>query len=209
VQEALTSLKDQHQKDLLHAWSIRQIDQGRRQLPNDHSSRSRKDDGFLHKSGERCRFWSADNAITSAEICSNAEGSMHRTRRSTGDSLKLVQGIGKKLEFLCGSGETRLPRILQRESWHDHPCPGARSPSFEIERGLSAVRGNRGRATGLLQGARGEDDVYGIDSRRRLELTERETSYRLRNSVKKLRDQTGQATEKKKYTYRDLRLGHE
>ncbi|XP_019886924.1 uncharacterized protein LOC109610916 isoform X2 [Ooceraea biroi] len=61
VQEALTSLKDQHQKDLLHAWSIRQIDQGRRQLPNDHSSRSRKDDGFLHKSGERCRFWSADS----------------------------------------------------------------------------------------------------------------------------------------------------
>jgi len=49
------------------------------------------------------------------------------------------------LEFLCE--ETRLPRILLCESWHDYPCTNARSPLLEIERGLSAVRGNRERAS--------------------------------------------------------------
>jgi len=70
-------------------------------------------------------------------------------QRCMEDSLKLVRGIEKKLEFLCE--ETRLPHILLCESWHDYPCTGARSLSLEIERGLSAVRGNRERATGLLQ----------------------------------------------------------
>ncbi|KAH0950632.1 hypothetical protein HN011_011526, partial [Eciton burchellii] len=118
-------------------------------------------------------------------------------RSCTGDSLKLVRGIGKKLEFLCE--ETRLPRILLCESWHDYPCTNARSPLLEIERGLSAVRGNRERATGLLQELTwAEDDVYSIDSRRRLELAERETSYGLRNGDKELIELDTRRLEKKR-----------